>query len=997
MPDSQTPQTLYLVDAHALIFQSFHAIGKMSSPSGLPTNALFGFTRDLLYLDLERQPDYLLCAFDAEGPTFRHELFTDYKATRPHMPEELRLQLEPIQELLQALRIPVLRAPGYEADDVVATLACAGAARGLKVFICSNDKDYRQLLSENIFIFNIRKKRILDRAALEQEWGIRPEQVVDLQVLMGDSVDNVPGVPGIGPKTAAQLLQKYGTLENLLSHLEEVPGEKRRRALEEARVRLPGLRSLVALVTTVPLEFTWEAWRRQPWDTERLLELFQRWGFRGFARQVRQRLAARTPAPHAETETREAPVLAAAAAPQTNASLAAPQTKHSSGRPHTPAAPPTLLFPPDDGVAPVAGQLSPIEREEGKLPASPRGQETGWQGNYHLIASPEEFDEFLARLRGQKRFALDLETTDLYPLRAEIVGLAFCWQAGEAWYVALRGPQGSTRLCPRAVLEALRPVLEDPQVAKVNQNIKYDWLVLRAQGIRPAGLAGDPMLADYLLHPGQRRHDLATLARTWLHHEVIPISELIDTGKPSRKEPAGRATRPQRMDQVPLEQIARYAGEDADVAWRLTELLEAELARQGLHRLYHEVEVPLIEVLAEMEFNGIRLDTERLRRLGEQMAHQLAELEQEIYRLAGHPFNLASPKQLAQVLFEELGLPVKRRTRLSRAPSTDQETLDWLASQGQELPRRLLEYRHLAKLKGTYVDTLPTLVEPRTGRIHASFNQTVTATGRLSSSEPNLQNIPIRSEEGGQIRQAFVPQEGWLLVAADYSQIELRLLAHFSQDVTLRRAFLEGQDIHTLVAQQIYGVAEEQVTPAMRRLAKTINFGVLYGMSDYGLAERLHLPREEASRFIDAWFAQYPQVREYQDRLLEEARRQGYVTTLLGRRRPFDPQVLRPTSTYKDRSAAEREAINTPIQGSAADLIKVAMVRVHRRLRQEGYAARLLLQIHDELVLEAPPEEVTAVTQLLRQEMTQALPLEVPLVVDVAVGPNWLDTQPVEK
>jgi DNA polymerase-1 len=522
-------------------------------------------------------------------------------------------------------------------------------------------------------------------------------------------------------------------------------------------------------------------------------------------------------------------------------------------------------------------------------------------------------------------------------------------------------------------------------VAKVNQNIKYDLLVLRQQGVSVAGVAGDPMVADYLLHAGERNHNMQNLARTHLGHDVIPITDLI--GKKGKAQLC--------MDQVPPAQVAVYSGEDADVAWRLCELLEGQLQNEGLKRLYDELEVPLIQVLAELEFNGIRLDVPRLRRLGEEMAAELEAIEQEIYRLAGRRFNVASLKQLRQILFDELKLPVKRKTGITGEASTDQETLEWLADQGHELPKKLVEHRRLAKLKGTYVDALPQLVNPDTGRLHASFNQTVAATGRLSSSDPNLQNVPIRTELGGQIRQAFLPAEGWVLLTADYSQIELRLLAHFSGDEALRRAFTEDHDIHSAVAAQVFGVEEEHVTAGMRRLAKTVNFGVIYGMSDFGLAQRLHLPREEAARFIDAYFARYPRVLAYQDRLLAECRRCGYVATILGRRRTFDPKVLRPDSTYKQRSQAEREAINMEIQGSAADLIKVAMLNIYRRLRRESRQARMLLQIHDELVFEVPSDELKPVAALVAEEMTGALAsqLQVALKVDLAAGPNWLDTR----
>jgi DNA polymerase-1 len=950
MSSVPSQETLYVLDGHGLIFQVFHAIGSMNSPSGLPTNALFGFTRDLLYLREERRPDFLVCAFDLPGPTFRDQVYPEYKAHRAPMPEDLALQIEPIYQLLQGMRIPVLTSEGFEADDVIATVASAAADRGLEVFICSSDKDCRQLLSNRVKIFNLRKREIFDTGALLKDWGVSSEQVVDLQSLVGDSVDNIPGVPGIGLKTASKLLQDYGTLENLLAHVDEVPGEKRRRNLKDSGAILERSRTLVRLARDVPLDMHWEQWRLGDLDAPRLLELFREWGFHRFADQVRALSGSR----------REMVPALVGAGPGPGA---IPEQRD-------------LFQAGTDN-----GQVLP---EYGSEDNRPIKLAEGWRADYRLVDTPDRFEEFFGALKGQRRIALDLETTSLEPRRALVVGLSFCWQAGQAWYLAVRGPQAATVLDPNWVHKRLLPILENPAVAKVNQNIKYDLMVLRQQGIRLAGVMGDPMIADYLLHAGERNHNMQSLARTHLQHEVIPISALIGKGKKQLC-----------MDEVPPADVAIYAAEDADVAWRLCDVLEPQLVAQDLKRLYSDLEIPLIDVLAELEFNGIRVDVPRLKRLSTEMAAELTAIEHDIYRIAGREFNIASLKQLRQVMFDDLKLPVRRRTGITGEASTDQESLEWLADQGHQLPKQLVEHRKLAKLKGTYVDTLPALVNPQTGRIHASFNQTVAATGRLSSSDPNLQNIPIRSEQGGQIRQAFVPEEGWLLLTADYSQIELRLLAHFSGDLELRRAFAENRDVHNAVAAQVFGVPEEDVTAAMRRMAKTVNFGVIYGMSDFGLAQRLHIPREEATRFIEAYFARYPKVLEYQDGLLEKARRTGFVATILGRRRAFDPKVLRPDSTYKQRNQAEREAINMEIQGSAADLIKVAMLAIYRRLHREGRRARMLLQIHDELVFEVPPEELQEVARLVRSEMTQALTsqLQVPLQVDMAVGPNWLDTK----
>jgi DNA polymerase-1 len=946
MPAAAASANMYLVDAHSLIFQVFHAIPEMSSASGLPTNALFGFTRDLLYLRAEKKPDYLVCVFDRPGKTFRDTIYADYKAHRTPPPDDLQSQIPMIYQMLEAMRVPVLGTDGYEADDVIATVARAAAERNIDVFICTSDKDCRQLIGDRVRLFNLRTHTVLDREALFQDWGITPEQVVDLQTLVGDSIDNVPGVPGIGLKTAAKLLQEFGTLDNLLVNLERIPGKKQenlRASLQQIAIS----RQLVRLATDVAVEMDWEGWRLKEWDVPRLLELFKQWGFRRFADQIRQ------------------------------ASL---------NRPSDPA--------PSNGAVAIQGELFPLGADleatsEGAAPAhAPRpAPHAARSAAYHLVDTPVKFEEFCQQLRKQKRFALDLETTHVEPMRSDIVGFAFCWQADEAWYLPVHGPESDLVLDPVQTLTELAPVLEDPAVGKINQNIKYDRLVLRRHGIELAGVDGDAMLADYLLHAGERTHSLADLAGRYLNHRVIPISDLI--GKNGKKQ--------LRMDQVRTAKIAEYACEDADMAWRLCGLLEPQLQRADLWKLYESLEVPLIEVLAELEYNGIRIDVPRLRRLSKEMDQQLASIEQEIHQLAGRPFNIASPKQLRQVLFDELKLPTQRKTGITGEASTNQETLERLAALGYELPQKIIEHRQIAKLKGTYVDALPDLINPDTGRIHASFNQTVAATGRLSSSDPNLQNIPVRREQGRQIRQAFLPAEGWLLLTADYSQIELRLLAHFSGDAELRQAFAEDRDIHTLVAGQIFGVAEHDVSSEMRRMAKVVNFGVIYGMSAHGLAQRLGMPRNEAAQFIDAYFARYPKVLGYQTRLLEQCRRTGYVSTILGRRREISG--IRRETTYQQRNQPEREAINMEIQGSAADLIKMAMVNINQRLHREHRRARMLLQIHDELVFEVPPEEIDPVAALVGEEMTtpleKELGIDVPLKVDLAAGPNWLDVEEV--
>jgi DNA polymerase-1 len=752
-----------------------------------------------------------------------------------------------------------------------------------------------------------------------------------LQALVGDPVDNVPGVPGIGIKTAAKLLEEFGTIDNLLANLDRVAGAKVKENLRSAGEKIQLSKQLVRLASDVPLEMDWEGWRLQAPDVPRCLALFREWGFHRFADELRA-LARKTPERQGE------------------------------------------LFP-------SPGRSDRAPNTNGALPRKIR---PGWNATYHLVDTPAKFDAFFEQLLAQKRVAIDLETTRLRPREAQIVGYSLCWRPGEAWYLPVRGPDENPVLDPADTLTHLRPVLENNEAEKINQNVKYDMLVLREHGVRLAGVVGDPMVADYLLHAGERSHSMDDLANRYLDHQVIPITDVV--GKKGKNQ--------LRMDQVATERVAEYAGEDSDVAWRLCSLLHPKLQDEGLARLYQELEVPLIEVLAELEFNGVRLDLALLARLGQEMAGQLADIEAQIHRLAGRSFNIASPKQLREVLFEELKLPRQRLTGITGEASTNQETLERLAALGHELPRRIVEYRQVAKLKGTYVDALPDLVNPATGRVHASFNQTVAATGRLSSSDPNLQNIPVRTEQGRQIRQAFVPEPGWVLLTADYSQIELRLLAHFSQDPALQRAFAEDRDIHALVATQIFGVPEAEVTSDMRRVAKTVNFGVLYGMSAPGLAVRLGISREDATRFIESYFTRYPKVAEYQTSVLQKCYRDRFVSTFLGRKR--EVSGIRSNSTYLQRNQPEREAINMEIQGSAADLIKVAMLNIYRRLHAERRRARMILQIHDELVLEVPADELSAVAELVAREMTTALSLDVPLKVDLAAGPNWLEVSDLE-
>jgi len=893
-----TRPKFYVLDAFSLIFQVYHAIPEMTGPAGQPTQAVFGIFRDVLNLLKDHKPDYLAAAFDGPGEVFRSRLYPEYKANRKEMPADLVPQIPVIRRVFEGFRVPVLLEPDMEADDVIATLARRGEERGLDVFIVTADKDARQLISDQVRIYNLRKNKVMDAAALEQDWGIRPDQVVDFLSLTGDTVDNVPGVPGIGEGFAATFLKQFGTLDKLLDSLDQVKGKKQQ-SLREHRETALLARTLVKLRDDLPMPLDWDALRIQPPDIEALRALCNECGFHRF-------------------------------------------------------------------------------RDE--LVKGPEAPEAKWVAKYHLIDTPESFGPFVEELRRQPRFCVDTETTALDPLRANLVGLSFSWKAGEAYYLPVRGPVFSRRLDEEATLAALRPILSDPKIEKVGQNIKYDMLVLGRSGVEVAGPLTDTMILSYLLESGERNHSLDQLSQRLLDHTMIPITALIGKGK-----------KQSRMDEVDVDRVAEYAGEDADATWRIEEILSAKVRAEGLWDLYAELERPLLSVLTRMEAVGVKVDVARLRQMAGEFAERMQVIETRVYTLAGRTFNINSGPQLRQVLFEELKLPSLQKTP-GGEQSTAQDVLEELALK-HPLPALMLSHRQLAKLKSTYLDALPELVHPEDGRIHASFNQSVTATGRLSSSDPNLQNIPVRTEEGRQIRQAFIAgQPGWKLLTADYSQIELRILAHYSDDPAMCRAFSMDQDIHSTVAARIFGVAESAVDSAMRRVAKTVNFGVIYGLSPFGLAARLGISQTEAAAFIDAYFQEYAGVDRFITRTLEHALASGRVETILGRRRPI--HGIKAT-TGRTRNLAERTAINTVIQGSAADLIKRAMILIDQKLRDQGFQARMLLQIHDELVFEAPAAEIPRLAELTRYEMTRALDLKVPLKVDLASGDNWLDVEQV--
>lgn len=899
------------IDAHSLIFQVFHAIPEMTSPHGEPVAAVYGFTRDVLQLWETRQPDAIFCAFDLPGPTFRHDFYDAYKADRGEMPADLVPQIPQICQVLDALGIPVLTSPGFEADDVLATLARQCGELGANLLIVTGDKDCRQLINDRVVLFNIRKNEVYDAAALMDDWRVRPDQVVDFQSLVGDKVDNVPGVPLIGPKLAQELLSTYGTLENVLDNATNVAGAKRQQNLIAHRGDALLSQRLVRLDTNVPLKPDWYDARDRPINHERIQELFRQFGFRSLGQRI--------------------------------ASLDQPT-------------------PTEVKVAALAPK-------------------------HFVVDTPEKLTVLIDELKQQSLISIDTETTNVDPRRAELVGYAISFKPGEGYYVPVRGPTGEVALSPELAVDALRPVLENPQIAKVGQNLKYDYVALRGAGIKLAGIKFDTMIASYLLEAGERSHNLDQLALRYLGHETIKIESLIGTGKNQKT-----------MDQVAISQVAPYAAEDAEVALRLVPLLTARLDELGLETLNQSAEVPLIEILGDMEFAGISIDQARLAELSAQYRAKLDQLTIEIEELAGHPLNIASPKQLAELLFSELKLPIIKRTKTG--PSTDASVLEELAEM-HPLPAKIVEHRQYAKLLNTYIDALPAIVHPETKRVHASFNQVVAATGRLSSNNPNLQNIPIRTMEGRQIRSAFkAGPAGWKLLAADYSQIELRVLAHFSGDETLLNAFANNEDIHTLVASQVQNVPLEDVDSTMRRNAKAVNFGIIYGQSPFGLAKSLDISKEEAAAFIETYFARYPGVLRFMTETLTRCRQQGYVSTLLGRRRSV--QGIRPvplglreekSGALRQLNLAERTAVNSVIQGSAADLMKLAMIGVARQIAAAKLPATMLLQIHDELVFEVDPSAVDDLARLVVEEMSGVVSLAVPLQVDVKFGDNWAECE----
>ncbi len=884
-----------MIDGNSFCYRAFYAIPALTNSKGEPTNAVYGFVTMLRKLVEDQKPGHLAVCFDRKEPTFRHERYQEYKAHRKPMPEELVSQIEPIKEFCRLSNMALFEKAGYEADDVIGTLALLGKKEGHRVFIVTGDKDAFQLVDDKIKVFQPHKEEpVYDAAKVRERFdGLGPEKVVDILALMGDASDNIPGVPGIGEKTAIKLVKEFGSVEELLGNLERLPSEKQRQKIRENLEDLKMSRMLATIDTAVPLTVDWDAIRVGEPDQAALAEFFKRYEFRGLLKSTAQ------------------------------------------------------------------GGSEEVNRQ------------------YKMIRTGKELKALAEALGKTEAFSFDTETTSTDPMVAELVGMSFAWEPLTAYYVPVAcGESREGRLPVEEATRALKPVLENTAVQKYGQNIKYDQIVMARAGVHLAGVSFDTMIASYLIDPLKRNHNLDDISLEYLNVKKIPTERLI-----------GKGAQQISMAEVPLEAITEYACEDADCVFRLVPTLRDKLEALDLQGLFKKIEMPLAEVLGKMEMNGVTLDLPFLRKLSEKATEEIAALEKSIYEEVGKEFNLDSPKQLAEVLFVQLKLPAHKKTKTGY--STDASVLEKLAL-SYPLPRKILEYRERTKLKSTYLDALPEMVNPGTGCVHTSYNQTTTDTGRLSSSEPNLQNIPVRTEAGHLIRKAFIPRERsrgkGKILSEDYSQIELRILAHFSRDPSLLKAFEEDRDIHAFTATLLYGVKEPEVTREMRNAAKTINFSIVYGKTSYGLAQDLNIPIQEADRFIRDYFDRYAKIKEFLESQKEQAKKDGFLTTLLGRRAYF-PNIR--ASNAQLRQYAERAAINAPLQGSAADLIKVAMIAIQARLEKEKSESLMIMQVHDELVFDAPEGETKALAALVKEEMEGAYKLKVPLKVGISVGETW--------
>ncbi len=940
---------LFLLDAYALIYRAYYAFIKTPriNSKGFNTSAVLGFVNTLEEVLKKENPTHIGVAFDPAGPTFRHEAYSQYKAQREETPETIRLSVPVIKDLLRAYRIPVLEVPGYEADDVIGTLATEAGKRGITTYMMTPDKDYGQLVSENVFMYRPKHTGGFEVMGVEEIKAkydiVSPTQIIDLLGLMGDSSDNIPGCPGVGEKTAQRLVAQYGSIEELLAHSGELKGALQTK-VERNRDTIRFSKFLATIRIDVPVALDMDVLKRERPDEEALRKIFEEMEFRSLIERVfrdKDRLVA-SPPKGSTPSLFDAPV-------------AAPAEKTS----HLSASQGNLFaeFANNGTDSDKSANLACLQM---------------LKHNYQLIDTEEKRADLLKKLLAQKSFSLDTETTGIDPMRAELVGMSFSYAENEAFYV----PVPTERAEAQKIVDYFRPAWEKKGILKIGQNLKYDLLMLGNYGVDVRGPFFDTMVAHYVLQP-ELRHNLDYLAEVYLHYRTVHIEELIG--------PKGKDQK--NMRDLPPEDVYEYACEDADVALKLKNKLAEELEAGGVAKLFHEIEMPLVPVLVYMERNGVRVDTEALKQTSELFTARMNQIEEEVHRLAGVDFNIASPKQVGEVLFDRLRIVEKAKKTKTGQYVTGEEVLESLRGK-HEIVGKILEHRGLKKLLGTYVDALPLLIHPKTGKIHTSFNQAVTATGRLSSSNPNLQNIPIRNEDGKEIRKAFIPDDGCLFFSADYSQIELRIMAHLSGDPHLITAFREGGDIHAATAAKLYKVPFEEVTREQRAKAKTANFGIIYGISAFGLAGRMNVDRKEAKDLIDGYFESYPQVKAYIDRRIADARKQGCIETLFGRKR-YLPDINSRNAVV--RGYAERNAINAPIQGSAADLIKVAMVRIFRRFQAEGIRSKMILQVHDELNFSVYPEEKERVQRIVIEEMENAYPLQVPLRADCGWGKNWLE------
>jgi DNA polymerase-1 len=882
-------ETLYLIDGSSYIFRAYFGVRQnLSTSKGLPTNALYGFVTMLQRVVRDECPDYLTVTFDSKEKTFRHEMYADYKANRESPPEDLEKQFPYFERLVEAHNIHSVRIPGVEADDIIGTLTRQGQQAGLQVVIVSGDKDMMQLIAPDVLMLDTMKGKRFGKKEVIEKFGVGPDKVIEVMGLMGDSSDNIPGVKGVGPKTAAELIQKFGSIEHLYERLDEIDKKKLKEKLQTDRENAELSRKLVTIDTGVAMDCAIEDLKVRAIDNQALTEIFTELEF-------------------------------------------------------------TSLIP-----------------EEEKAPVRTHSV-------YRTILSEQDFEKLLGDLGSAGEFALDMETTSLHPVEAESVGISFSFAENEACYIPLthRYLGVPEQLDPKMVFQKLKPILENPQIGKIGHNIKYDQIVLESEGIYLKGISFDTMLASYVLDPSRRGHGMDALALELLGHQTISYKDVTGTG-----------AKQIGFDEVEVERATEYAAEDSDITWRLYQNLKPKLTGDLL-ALYNEVEMPLLGVLAQMEINGVFVDKQHLADLSRKIEKELRKYEGKIYQLADEEFNINSPKQLAVILFEKLKLPTIKKTKTGF--STDVSVLEELSSQ-HELPENILAFRQLGKLKSTYVDALPLDIDKKTGRVHTSFNQTVAATGRLSSSDPNLQNIPIRTDMGKEIRKAFVAQGQDKLLSADYSQIELRILAHLSEDETLIKAFAKGEDIHSRTAAEIFGTSLDNVDQEARRMAKAVNFGIIYGLSAFGLSRQLKISMQDAKTFIDQYFDLYPRIKTFMDGAISTARERGYTLTIMNRKR-FLPDISSKNKQVKQ--AAERIAINSPIQGSAADLIKVAMINLSRQLKKRKLRSKMILQVHDELVFECPPAEKEEMETLVKKEMEGVYKFSVPLIVDMGWGDNW--------